>query len=261
MMELKGRTALVTGGSKGIGLACGHALAGMGARVALCARDADALEAAAAKVREATGAEVVVVPADLSTAEGAERAVELATELLGQIDVLVNNAGAAPPGTIDKLTDEQWDVAIELKLRGYIRLIRGALPGMVERGFGRIINIAGTAGKQPDGWLITAGTVNAAVMALTKAVATSTASTGVTVNAVCPGPTETDRWAGMQNAHAGMFGGDVDSSRSQILSAIPSGRPSTPQEVAYAAAFFAGEAATNITGQSLMVDGGLVKSV
>lgn len=261
MMELTGRTALVTGGSKGIGLACGHMLSSMGVRVALCARDAEALETAAAEVRAATGGDVVVVPADLSTATGVADAVRIAEELLGQVDVLVNVAGAAPPGTIDELTDAQWDTAIELKLRGYIRLIRALLPGMVSRGFGRIVNVAGNAGKQPEGWIVTAGTVNAAVMALTKAVGTSVAASGVTVNAVCPGPTETARWAGMQNAHAGLHGLDIDASRQRILAGIPSGRISTTDEVAYAVAFFASDQARHITGESLMVDGGQVRSV
>jgi len=255
------KTAFVTGASKGIGLAIARALSESGCEVAMCARNADALTTAARAVSAETGGKVHVVAADLSTVEGVEQAVLSANDQLRRVDILVNVAGAAPPGTVDQLTDQQWDTAIDLKLRGFIRLTRAFLPGMVERGYGRIVNVAGNAGKQPDGWLVTAGVVNAALMALTKAVGTSVASTGVTVNAVCPGPTDTDRWAGMQKAYASLHGVTEDEARSRILDAIPAGRIATPEDVAYAVAFFASPSAGHITGESLMVDGGQVKAV
>jgi NAD(P)-dependent dehydrogenase (short-subunit alcohol dehydrogenase family) len=255
------RTALVTGGSKGIGLAVAHRLAASGHHVALCARDESALTEAAAAVSRSAGRSVDTVSADLSTAEGAEQAMSKARDVLGAVDILVNVAGAAPPGMIDVLTDEQWDTAIDLKLRGYIRLIRGMLPDMVDRGFGRIVNIAGNAGKQPDGWLVTSGVVNAAVIALTKAVGTTVAASGVTVNAVCPGPTETARWAGMQRAYAAMNQVTETQAEAQILAAIPAGRVATTKEIAHAVAFFVSEDAGHITGEALMVDGGHVKGI
>lgn len=261
MNELAGRTALVTGASKGIGLEVGRVLATAGAKVMLCARDAAVLEAAAAGLREETGGDVVAVPGDLSTAEGVNAVAAAVEAAAGGVDILVNNAGAAPPGTIDVLTDEQWDVAINLKFRGYIRLIRAFLPGMVSRGFGRIVNVAGNAGKQPDGWIISSGTVNAAVMALTKAVGTSVAASGVTCNAVCPGPTATDRWTGMQKAYSSLHGVEESSAEQAILANIPAGRVATVQDVAYAVRFFALPQAGHITGESLMVDGGHVAAV
>jgi NAD(P)-dependent dehydrogenase (short-subunit alcohol dehydrogenase family) len=261
MQDLSGRTALVTGASKGIGLEIGRALATAGAKVLLCARDAANLEAAAAALRTETGGDVVAVPGDLSTAEGVNAVVGAVEAAAGGLDILVNNAGAAPPGTIDVLTDEQWDMAINLKFRGYVRLIRAFLPGMVERGFGRIVNVAGNAGKQPDGWIITSGTMNAAIMAMTKAVGTSVADTGVTCNAVCPGPTETDRWTGMQKAFSSLHGVEESAAQQQILAGIPAGRIATVQDVAYAVQFFAMPQAGHITGESLMVDGGQVKAV
>jgi NAD(P)-dependent dehydrogenase (short-subunit alcohol dehydrogenase family) len=261
MAELQNRTALVTGGSKGIGRAAGQALAQRGATVALCARDRGRLDTAAQELRDETGSDVRSVAADLATADGVAQAVQEANEQLGRVDILVNVAGAAPPGTVEQLTDEQWDVAIELKLRGYIRLMRAFLPGMKERGFGRIVNIAGNAGKQPDSWLLSSGTVNAAVMALTRAVGNGVAASGVTVNAVCPGPTETTRWAGLQKGYATLFGVSEDEAREQILGGIPAGRIATAEEVAFAVAFFASEQAGHITGESLMVDGGQVRGL
>jgi len=254
-------TALVTGGSRGIGLAVAKRLASGGTRVALCARDEDNLIRAAEDVSGSTGQKVEIVAADLSSAAGTDAAVQEAGQKLGQVDVLVNVAGSAPAGTIDRLTDEQWDVALDLKLRGYIRLMRAVLPAMIERRFGRIVNIAGNAGKQPEGWLVTSGVVNAAVLALTKAVATSIAETGVTVNAVCPGPTETTRWAGMQKAYAELNGVSEDEARDRILAHIPAGRIATPEEVAYGVAFFAAREAGHITGEALMIDGGHVRGL
>lgn len=260
MTELQGRTALVTGGSKGIGLASGVALASQGAKVALTSRDQGQLDAAADQVR-AAGGEVATIAADLSTAAGAQAVVDGANAALGQVDILVNAAGASPPGTIDVLTDEQWDIAIDLKFRGYIRMTRAFLPGMVERGFGRIINVAGNAGKQPGAWLITSGTINAAIMAMTRAVGNSVVAKGVTVNAVCPGPTDTDRWTGMQKVFAESFDVSPDEAHAKIVSGIPAGRVATPEEVAYAVAFFASERAGHITGDALMIDGGQVGSI
>lgn len=254
-------TALITGGSKGIGKATGHALAKAGVTVGLSARDPEALEAAAQEIRDATGGRVEIIPADLSTAEGVAEAVRVANEKLDHVDILVNVAGAAPPGTVEELTDEQWDVAIDLKFRGYVRLMRALLPGMKERGFGRVINVAGNAGKQPGGWLVSSGTVNAAIMALTRAVGSSIAASGVTVNAVCPGPTATDRWDGMQKVYAETFNKTPEQAAEELVSGIPAGRVATSEEIAHSIAFFASEEARHITGESLMVDGGQVRCI
>lgn len=255
---LAGRTALVTGASNGIGRATALRLAADGARIVLVARTEEPLATVAAEIA-AAGGEGVPVPGDLSTAAGADATLADVARRAGPVDILVNVAGAAPGGTILEVDDTAWATAIDLKLLGYIRLSRGLLPGMIERGWGRVVNVAGNAGRQPDGWLVTAGVVNAAVIALTRAVAGDVARHGVTVNCVCPGPTDTRRWAGLRATYAKRNGLDDDTASRDLLGLIPDGRVATAEEVAAAVAFFASPEAGHIVGQALVVDGGQVR--
>jgi NAD(P)-dependent dehydrogenase (short-subunit alcohol dehydrogenase family) len=261
MGSLDGNTAFISGGSKGIGRAIGERFAAQGARIALCARNPEVLRAAAQEIRESTGGEVHEVPSDLSTAEGVARAVELAEESLGKIDILVNNAGTSPRGPIEALTDEDWAQALNLKVLGYIRMVKALLPKMVERGHGRIINIAGTTGTQPEGILVAHGVSNAAVISMGKSVAVHVAASGVTVNTICPGRTETERWPGLQRAFAEANGLDMDEALDFMLKDIPAGRVGTPEEMAFVAEFFASPEAGYVTGEVLNVAGGQVRGM
>jgi 3-oxoacyl-[acyl-carrier protein] reductase len=261
MGELGSLTALVTGGSQGIGFAVATALAEAGAEVAICARDETRLAQAASRLEQQTGTAAHTISADLSTTDGVEYAAASAMEVLGKVDILVNNAGAAPPGGIEDLTDEQWDLAIDLKLLGYIRMTRALLTQMTDRGFGRIVNVAGGAGKQPGVTSLSNGVTNGGVYTLTKGVATAAAGQGVTVNAVCPGMTSTQRLDRIIEATAERDGAPVAQVRERLAKSIPNGEFSTPDDIAHAVMFFVSPRARQVTGQLLFVNGGAIKAL
>jgi NAD(P)-dependent dehydrogenase (short-subunit alcohol dehydrogenase family) len=261
MGDLDSLTALVTGGSQGIGLAVAKALSEDGARVAICARDEARLEQASREIEQGSGTAAHTISADLSTTDGVERATAAAMEALGKVDILVNNAGAAPPGGIEDLTEDQWDLALDLKLRGYIRTTRSLLGQMTERGFGRIVNIAGGAGKEPGAMSLSNGVTNGGVYTLTKGVATAVAGNGVTVNAVCPGMTLTQRFDRIVRATAERDGVSEEEARERLAGTIPTGRFSTPDDIAHAVMFFVSPRARQVTGQLLFVNGGAIRAL
>jgi 3-oxoacyl-[acyl-carrier protein] reductase len=246
-LEIAGRSALVTGASRGIGFAVADALVREGARVVVVARDGGPLESAAARLRETGEAHAVV--ADLSTAAGARRAIEAATERVGSPEILVANVGGPPVGKPSALDDGAWSRGFELTLMSAVRLARAALPSMRQRGWGRIVNVTSLSVRQPVLDLTLSNALRAGVTAFARTLASEVAAEGVTVNNVAPGYTATER---LEELFAD------DYTRASLVATIPARRFGAADEIADAVAFLCSARATYITGQTLLVDGGLI---
>lgn len=258
-LGLTGRTALVTGASRGIGKRIALALAREGCRVALCARDAVALQAAA----EEAGPEAAAIVADLAGAEGVERAADVAIGRLGRVDILVNNVGgAAFMRPFEETTDEDWIRTIELNLLAAVRLVRRLAPGMRQRRWGRIINVASESGSQPDSFMPDYNASKAALLSLTKTLSKAFGRDNVLVNAVSPAMTRTERLDEMVAHEAARRGATPAEVLADFLGGlrpnIVLGRPAEASEVADVVVFLASERASFITGANIRVDGGSV---
>lgn len=249
-LELTGKVAIITGGSDGLGRAAALRLAQEGAKVAIAARRAEHLEAAAAGIREATGAEVLAVPADISSAADCERLAATTLARWGQVDILLNNAGTSAAGPFEQATDEAWQADWDLKLMGAVRLIRLLAPGMRARRDGRIVNITTVGGKTPAARSVPTSVTRAAGINLTKALANEYAADNVRVNTICMGLVRTAQIARRA------AGGDVEAHFAQLGSRVPLGRLGYPEEFADLFAFLVSERARYITGTAINFDGG-----
>ncbi len=250
-LGLNGKIALVTGASKGIGLAVAQMLAAEGARVALVARDRDALERAVAGIAQ-QGGEAVAVQGDVSRLADVERIVAQTRRQLGDPTVLVANAGGPPAGTPTALDEEAWAAAVELTLMSSVRLAREVLPAMRQGRWGRIVNITSLSVKEPILNLTLSNALRSGVTAYAKSLAQEVAAEGVTVNNVGPGYTATERLNELFQDEAG---------KRELIASIPARRLGEPAEIAAAIAFLASAQAAYITGQTLIVDGGAVKGL
>ena len=260
-LGLRDKTALVTGGSKGIGRAVAGALAAEGARVMICARDGEALTRAAGEIEAATGRPVLTTTADLSELSSVARVASEAVSRLERLDILVNNAGAIKGGDFLKTPDEEWLHGWSLKLLGYIRMAREILPHMQRRGGGRIINVVGAAARNPSMTYMMGGTANAALINFTKALADLGARSNVLVTAVSPGPVKTERWDNLARQQALAAGRDVETYVKEQNAGMPLGRIALPEEVADLVCFLASERAAFLTGITITVDGGSTRGV
>jgi 3-oxoacyl-[acyl-carrier protein] reductase len=260
-LGLTGKVALVTAASKGLGRATATQLAAEGARVMISSRGEEQLARTAAEIGEKTGATVEYCAADVSDAADLARLLEVTADRLGGVDILVNNAGGPPPGGFDALDDAAWQQAFELNLLSGIRLIRGVLPHMREQGWGRIVTIASSSIKQPLDNLLLSNTFRVAILGLAKSLAIEFAPDGVLVNTVGPGRIATDRVAGLDATRAEKSGTSVEQVRAAAEKGIPLGRYGTADEFAAVVAFLASGANTYLTGQALLVDGGMVKAI
>lgn len=243
-MELQGQVALVTGGSRGIGLAIARALAEAGARVAVVARDGARAQAAAA---ELPGEGHRGYAVDVADPEACNALVKQVEGDFGSLDVLVNNAGVTRDNVLMRIKDEDWDAVLDTNLRGAFNLMRAASRGMMKRRSGRIVNVSSVVGITGNAGQANYAASKAGLIGMTKAVAKELAGRGVLVNAVAPGYIETDMTAELPEA-----------ARGTLMANIALGRLGTPEDIAPAVRFLAGPGASYITGQVLVVDGGMV---
>lgn len=258
---LNGKIALVAAASKGLGRAIADAFAAEGASLAICARDAEGLEGARKSIERIAKAPVHAVAADLSRTEGIERVVRTTLERFGRVDVLVTNAGGPPVGTFESLEWSAWQSAVELTLRSAVELTRAVLPGMRERGWGRVLHITSLAVKQPIDGLMLSTSIRAAVTGFSRTLANEVAADGVTVNTILPGFMNTERVVELNQATAAREGVPVEQVDRRFREQIPMRRIGEPHELAALATFLASERASYITGQSIAVDGGWIRSL
>jgi 3-oxoacyl-[acyl-carrier protein] reductase len=261
-LGIEGRAAIVTGGSRGIGRETARALLEAGARVAICARTRETLEEARAELEAKSGGKVLAVVADMAVEGDIERLVSEASRHWGGIDILVNNAGTMYSGRFDALTEAGLRTQLDTKLFGFMRAIRLVAPGMRARRWGRIVNIIGGAGKEPDPYMFGSGMTNSALLNLTKSLSTEFGADNVLVNAVCPGWVDTGLWRRNAAGLASELGaGSEDEARRLAARKNALGRFGRPAELADAIAFLCSERASFITGVSINVDGGRLKSL
>jgi 3-oxoacyl-[acyl-carrier protein] reductase len=249
-LNIAGKSALVTGASRGIGFAVAEALAAAGVRLVINARGEEGLQEAAAKLR-AGGAEVHAVVGDLASAKGVAAVVEGTLEAVGAPQILIANAGGPPTGSATSIEDRAWAQGFELTLMSSVRLARAAVPAMIASGWGRVVFITSLSVKQPIPELTLSNSFRAGLTAFARTLASEVGEYGVTVNAVAPGYTATARLAALISD---------DYTRANLIGRIPLKRFGEPSEIAAATAFLCSTPAAYITGQTLLVDGGLVNA-
>jgi NAD(P)-dependent dehydrogenase (short-subunit alcohol dehydrogenase family) len=259
-LGLKGRVVLVTGGSKGIGLACAEAFAAEGARVAITSRSRDNLAAAERQLRD-KGHEVAAVPADLGDPRAALALVAEVERRLGPVDILVNSAGAAKRHAPEELDMQAWHDAMDAKYFTYVHAMQAVLPGMAARKRGAIVNIVGQGGKIASTAHLAGGAANAGLMLVSAGLAAAYGKKGIRVNAVNPGVTLTERVTGRFVAEGKTAGVSPDEARRRGEQAIPLGRYGRPEEVAAVAVFLASDCASYVTGANIPMDGGAAATV
>lgn len=260
-LGLKGKSVLVTAASKGLGKASALAFANEGAAVTIASRNLEELKRAAADIEASSGQKVAVVQMDVTREEDIVHAVQTAVEAGGGLDVLVTNAGGPPAGSFDQFDDQAWIKAFELNLLSAIRLIRASQPHMRAQGAGRIVAITSSTVKQPLPNMILSNTIRAGVQALAKSLAAELAKDGILVNTVAPGRIMTDRVAELDRAKAEKLGVCLETIQADAMAQIPLGRYGQPEEFGKAVAFLGSFANTYISGQTLLVDGGMIKSL
>ena len=251
-LGLAGKTALVTGGSKGIGLATALAFAREGCGLHLAARSADALEAARERIRSLANVAVEIHPLDLAKPDNVER---LAASCRG-VDILINNAGATPTGPIEDATDALWREGLDLKVIATVNLTRALYLAMKARRDGVIVNVIGNCGERPDPEIIIATICNTGLMGFTRALGSVSPDHNVRVLGVNPGPTATERLVMLMKRKSADRTGDPERWR-ELVAPLPFGRAATPEEVAEMIVFASSRAASFVSGTILTVDGGV----
>ena len=254
-LGLKGKRAVVTGGSQGIGRACAVALAKEGTRVCIVARNRKPLDVVVREINDA-GGEGYAVAVDLRHLEGCKQVVNEVRKIFGGVDILVNNVGAARNSDVLSLDVDQISEALQLKSYSYLRMAQLVIPDMKENGWGRIVNIAGGAGTSPTRGNIPTGAANITILNMTRALSDAVAGDGILVNTVCPGLTNTPRARTQQRGRAEREGRDVEEVLKELGAELPAGRMAEPEDIANTVTFLASEACSYIFGSSIYMDGG-----
>ncbi|HFD40344.1 MAG TPA: SDR family oxidoreductase [Anaerolineae bacterium] len=258
---MRNRVAIVAASSRGLGKACALELAREGATVVICARNGEQLTATAAEICESTGAEVLAIETDLTDADQIQHLAAETLRRYGRVDVLVTNNGGPPAGYFDDLTDDDWETAHRRTLLSAVRLIRAVLPTMRAQRWGRIINITSVSVKQPIDNLLLSNVYRPGVVGLAKTLSAQVAAEGITINNVAPGYTRTDRVMELFAARAAQEGRAVEEVMAEMTASFPARRMAEPEELAALVAFLASERAGYITGTTIQVDGGYVRSL
>ena len=261
-LGLDGKVAVITGASRGLGLAAARSLAREGAVVALGARSADDLAAARATLEaDVPGARVATAVLDVTDPASTDAFADAVRAEVGDPDLLVSNAGGPPSGNYDQISVEQYAPALDLCFLFAVRLFDAFLPAMREKGFGRVVHIASISARQPLEGLVLSNASRAAILGFAKTVAGQVAKDGVTVNVVLPGFTATDRTIELAEAIASREDVSTEAVESRWISQIPAGRLGRPEELADTIAFLCSENASYVTGTALAVDGGFLKGL
>ena len=260
-LGLKDKAALVCGASAGLGHAVAEALAREGCKVAINARTPSALREAAQRLGHTTGAEIVALPADVSVPTDAEGLVRDTAKAFGKVDIVLANAGGPPPGNFLGHDHATWMRALETNLLSVITLFQAALPGMIERKWGRLLTITSLSALEPIPGLILSSASRAGVLGLVKALSDETAPHGVTVNAICPGMFGTDRLVELWGARAKKAGTTIEEEKAKAIRAIPAGRLGDPVELGAFVAYLASQQGAFITGQAFRIDGGAGRAI
>ena len=260
-LGIRGKVALVSASSRGLGRAIAEELAAEGAGLVVCARGEEALRKTANEIRERSSVEVVEVVADVSEPTGLHRVAAAAFDKFGRVDILVTNSGGPPSGPFESFTPEMWNAAVAQLLNSAVGLARAVLPGMKERRWGRILNVTSIAVKQPVEGLMLSNSLRAAVTGFARSLANEVAPFNVTVNNLMPGYTRTDRVEQLARAAGERSGISARDAFAKWEKEIPMGRLGEPREFAALAAFLASERASYITGSSIAVDGGWIRGL
>jgi 3-oxoacyl-[acyl-carrier protein] reductase len=260
-LGLKGKNVLVLASSKGLGKACALQFAKEGANVMLTSRDEELLSETAEAISIETGANIRYKKCDITQRNEIDELVAETVETFGSVDVLVNNAGGPPAGGFNDFEDEHWQGAFELTLLSLVRTVRAVTPNMRKNGGGRIVNIASSSFKQPIDGLILSNTFRTAINGLSKSLSTELGKDNILINTIGPGRIGTDRVGELDKLAAEKNGVTADFVKASVVSGIPLGRYGTPEEFAKMVVFLCSGANSYITGQSLLIDGGMVKAL
>jgi 3-oxoacyl-[acyl-carrier protein] reductase len=260
-LGLKNKTALVCGSSKGLGKASAECLAVEGASVILCSSNPDNLQKAKQEIQAVSSAEVTAIAANLSERDDVSRLIEMLFKRYSHIDILVNNTGGPPPGKFDELSIDDWQAAYEAMFISAVMLTKSVLPGMKSQRWGRILNITSIAVKQPVENLILSNSIRAGITGFARTLANEVAPFGITVNNILPGYTRTERLENLAEETAGRKGVSVEEAYQTWLKDISMNRLGEPEEFGNVVAFLASERASYVTGTSITVDGGWVRSL
>lgn len=260
-LGLTNKVAMVAGASRGLGYAVARALAAEGALVSMSSRNADAISAAAQKIQKETGGTVLAVAADVQSPKDIEHWHQATLDRFEGVDLLYTNSGGPPPGATLSFDDATWQRAFDLLLMSAVRLIRLAVPSMAMRGGGSIVVPTSSSVKEPIANLALSNILRGAVSSLAKTLAIELASKRIRVNQLVPGRVDTDRVRELDEANSKRLGIPIEEQQQRMAGTIPMGRYGDPQEFANAAVFLLSDAASYVTGATLQVDGGLIRSV